>query len=149
MQEKLFNDEITTRLQELFETQLINPVELVYFTSIDECVTCEETTQLLGELAMLTDKISVRTYRIEEYPQLAQAYNVQLTPGLVITTPESESPIDYGIRFLGIPSGYELASLVQAIELVSKRDSGLKPETRTVLKGIVDPVELKVFVTPT
>jgi alkyl hydroperoxide reductase subunit AhpF len=98
---------------------------------------------------MLTDKISVRTYRIEEYPQLAQAYNVQLTPGLVITTPESESPIDYGIRFLGIPSGYELASLVQEIELVSKRDSGLKPETRTVLKGIVDPVELKVFVTPT
>jgi alkyl hydroperoxide reductase subunit AhpF len=149
MQEKLFNDEITTRLQELFETQLINPVELEYFTSTDECVTCEETTQLLGELAAISNKISVKTYDIDEYPQLAQAYNIQLTPGLVVTTPDQEGSIDYGIRFLGIPSGYELASLVHAIELVSKRDSGLMPETRTALKAIKDPVQIKVFVTPT
>jgi alkyl hydroperoxide reductase subunit AhpF len=149
MQDRLLNNEIRARIRELFNLQLVNPVELIYFTSRDECDSCEETAQLLGELAGLTDKLGVKTYIIEEYPQLAEAYHIQHTPGLAVTSPQSEGAIDYGIRLLGIPSGYELASLIQAIELVSRGDSGLKPETRAALQGIVDPVELKVFVTPT
>ena len=149
MQEKLLNDEVSTRLQELFASQLTNPVELIYFTSKDECATCNETGQLLGELAPLSDKISVSTYDIKGNTQLAEIYKIKFTPGLVITSREKTDLIDYGIRFVGLPSGYEFSSLIHAIELVSKRDSGLSPETRTALKDIKKPVQLKVFVTPT
>ena len=86
---------------------------------------------------------------MDENPQLAEQYNMELAPGIVITGREETEIIDYGIRFAGIPSGYEFSSLIQAIILVSKRDSGLKPEVRTELKYITTPINLKVFVTPT
>jgi glutaredoxin-like protein len=149
MQEKLLNDEISTRLKEMFAAQLVNPVELVFFSNQEECATCDETAQVLNELTRLSDKISVKIYDIKENPEIAKSYNLQMSPGLVITTADPNGSIDYGIRFLGSPSGYEFASLIHAIELVSRGDSGLKPETRMALKGIVEPVELKVFVTPT
>ena len=149
MQEKLLNDEISARIKEFFDTQVINPVELNYFTNNDECETCEEAIQLFGELAELSDEISFSTYDIEEHTQLAQQYNIQNTPALVICARDQNKTIDYGIRFLGIPSGYEFTSLLQAIGMVSKRDSGLKPGTRKELEALQVPLLLKVFVTPT
>jgi alkyl hydroperoxide reductase subunit AhpF len=149
MQEKLLNDEISARIKEFFDTQVINPVELNYFTNNDECETCEEAIQLFGELAELSDEISFGTYDIEEHTQLAQQYNIQNTPALVICARDQNKTIDYGIRFLGIPSGYEFTFLLQAIGMVSKRDSGLKPGTRKELKALQVPLLLKVFVTPT
>ena len=56
---------------------------------------------------------------------------------------------DYGIRFLGIPSGYEFMSLLDAIQLVSSGDSGLQPVSRELLAGLAAPLALQVFVTPT
>ncbi|HSQ16551.1 MAG TPA: glutaredoxin, partial [Anaerolineales bacterium] len=56
---------------------------------------------------------------------------------------------DYGIRYAGIPSGYEFSSLIQSLVLVSGRDSGLAPETRQALADLKQPVLLQVFVTPT
>jgi alkyl hydroperoxide reductase subunit AhpF len=68
---------------------------------------------------------------------------------LVICGRDQDKTIDYGIRFLGIPSGYEFSSLIQAISLVSKRASCLMPETRKEIKTLQIPLQLKVFVTPT
>ncbi len=133
----------------MFTTQVINPIELNYFTNKDGCETCEEAIQLFGELAELSDKISLSTHDIAEYSQLAQQYNVQNTPALVICARDQDKTSDYGIRFLGIPSGYELSSLIQAIGLVSTGDSGLKPETRKELEALQVPLQVKVFVTPT
>ena len=56
---------------------------------------------------------------------------------------------DYGIRFLGIPSGYEFMSLLDAILLVSGADSGLKDESRVLIAGASEALTLQVFVTPT
>jgi alkyl hydroperoxide reductase subunit AhpF len=100
-------------------------------------------------LAELAEKISLSINNIEEYPKLVQQYNVQNTPMLVICGRDQDKTIDYGIRFLGIPSGYEFSSLIQAISLVSKRASCLIPETRKEIKTLQIPLQLKVFVTPT
>ena len=56
---------------------------------------------------------------------------------------------DHGIRFFGIPSGYEFMSLLDAIVLVSGGDSGLAPASRTMLAELRSPLNLQVFVTPT
>jgi alkyl hydroperoxide reductase subunit AhpF len=133
----------------LFATRVIHPIELNYFTNKDKCETCEEAVQLFGELAELFDRISFSTHDIAEHSQLARQYNVQNSPALVICARDQDKTIDYGIRFLGIPSGYEFSSLIQAIGMVSTGDSGLKPETRKELEALQVPLQIKVFVTPT
>jgi alkyl hydroperoxide reductase subunit AhpF len=103
----------------------------------------------LEEISSLSDKLHLSAYNLDENSQLAQQYDVNLVPGLAIVGRQEDELFDYGIRFTGIPSGHEFSSLIQAILLVSKRDSGLKSETRKELKALTSPVNLKVFVTPT
>jgi alkyl hydroperoxide reductase subunit AhpF len=56
---------------------------------------------------------------------------------------------DYGIRFYGLPAGYEFAALLDGILAVSKGDSGLQPESREKLAQLTQPLHLQVFTTPT
>lgn len=146
---KSLNNELIDQITELFDAQLNYPVELVYFSKKDQCETCDDTTQLLEEIASISDKLYLRNFDIEENSQLAERYGIHLMPGLVIAGRDQDKLIDYGIRFTGIPSGYEFSSLLQSIILVSKRDSGLKPAIRNQLKELRKPVQLHIFVTPT
>ncbi len=146
---KILNLDLTTQINGLFEAQLNNPVELIYFHNPDTCDMCEETSQLLDEICTLSSKLHLTKYVMDENLPIAEKYNVHLAPGLVVAGGGDGMPIDYGIRFAGVPAGYEFGSLIQAIILVSKRDSGLKPAIRDQLKEIQQPVHLQVFVTPT
>ncbi len=53
------------------------------------------------------------------------------------------------MRFYGIPTGYEFASLLESVEMVARGDSGLAPATGEKLRSLATPVNLQVFVTPT
>ena len=57
--------------------------------------------------------------------------------------------VDYGIRFYGIPSGYEFVSLLEAIKLVGGAAPSLSPATLQALETLTEPLHLQVFVTPT
>ncbi|HKA61186.1 MAG TPA: glutaredoxin, partial [Methylomirabilota bacterium] len=68
----------------------------------------------------------------------------------------TESPVvvvegaqDYGIRFLGIPAGYEFSNLIDSIVAVSTGDAGLSDATKTALAELTEDVTIKVFATPT
>jgi len=56
---------------------------------------------------------------------------------------------DFGIRFFGIPSGYEFTSVIEDIADVSRGKVDLQDKTREVLAGLTEPVHMQVFVTPT
>jgi alkyl hydroperoxide reductase subunit AhpF len=56
---------------------------------------------------------------------------------------------DHGLRFYGVPSGYEFGSLVELILDVSNGRSGLGEETRRALAGLESDVRIRVFSTPT
>ena len=146
---KLLNDDIVRQVVDLFDSQMVHPVHMIFFSTTDHCETCDDTSQILSEVSAISDKIHFQEYNLNDNPHLAQMYNVELAPYLVITGSDGEEKLDYGLRFAGIPSGYEFTSLIQAILLVSKRDSGLSPRIREELKGIDHPINLKVFVTPT
>jgi|WetSurSiteA1Bulk_404760.scaffolds.fasta_scaffold02546_3 alkyl hydroperoxide reductase subunit AhpF len=145
----LLNEELINQIQDMFDSQLEHPVEILYFSKQDRCDTCEDTHQLLEEVTSLSDKLHLSIHNLEENPELAQQYQVVLAPGLVITGLENDKLLDFGVHFSGIPSGSEFGSLIHAIIMVSKRDSGLKPEIRKELKDLSIPINLKVFVTPT
>jgi len=149
MPTKFLDKEMIKQLSEVFDAHLEHLVEIILFYDNNDCASCEDTHHLLEEITALSEKLYFSAFELKENPQLAQLYQVDLTPGLVIIGRDADRSLDYGIRFTGIPSGYEFSSLIQDILLVSKRDSGLKPEIRSELKGLTKPVHLQVFVTPT
>jgi glutaredoxin-like protein len=56
---------------------------------------------------------------------------------------------DYGIRFYGIPYGYELQTLLEGVINVSKGRTDVSEETKKKLGEIKTPVHIQVFVTLT
>lgn len=131
------------RVREMLAS-LPNPVRLVFFTQTLNCDTCEPTKQILGELAGLSGQITVEEHNFLLEAEAAAAYGIDRVPAIAVVGAR-----DHGIRFLGIPSGYEFMSLLDAIQLVSSGDSGLQPASRELLAGLAAPLALQVFVTPT
>lgn len=110
------------------------------------CEYCEETRQLVEELAELSDKIAVEVYEFNPSSPEAQGYGVDKVPALVLLDDQGR---DYGIRFFGIPAGYEFTTLVEDIQDLSRHRTHLAPRTRERLQAVKRPVHLQVFVTPT
>jgi glutaredoxin-like protein len=136
-------------LQQEFASSLVNPVKLVMFTQTIECQFCAETRQIVEEIAGLSDKISVEIYNFVTDKAMADFYGVDKIPAIVILRTEDSGDRDYGIRFYGIPSGYEFTSVIEDILDVSRGNSGLQPKTKEALASITEPVHFQVFVTPT
>jgi glutaredoxin-like protein len=130
-------------VQNLFENIQDN-VKLIMFTQELECMYCRETRQILEEVAGLSDKIDLTIYNFQVDKEMADKYNIDKIPATIV-----EGKKDYGIRYYGIPSGYEFSSLLEDIVDVSRNDSGFSPESKAMLGKIDSPVHLQVFVTPT
>ena len=146
--EVLLNDEITSQVKEAF-AQLDQPVEVLFFGRQEDCEYCDQTLQLVEEVTGLSDQLHLSQYDIETDADLAEKYNVDKTPGLVIASRQGNQLIDYGVRLAGVPAGHEFSSLIQDIILVSGQDSKLSQKTREMLADLKEPVSLQVFVTPT
>jgi glutaredoxin-like protein len=103
--------------------------------------------ELVEELASHSGgKVKTEVYDLVRDAAKAQSLGVDKIPAIALLGAGGE---DRGIRFFGIPAGYEFMSLLEALEVVSRGDSGLSLETREKLKALKDPLDLQVFVTPT
>src|SRR5437773_6502983 len=115
--------EIRERLKEM-----VNPVKLVHFTQELNLEYGREAKELLEELAALSDKLSVEVYNFLLDKEKVTEYNVDKVPATAVRNGK-----DYGIRFYGLPAGYEFLTLLDAIIDVSKVLSGLSPEGNEML----------------
>jgi len=123
---------------------LPHTVKLVMFTTQQQPETSELLSQIAQEIvAVSSGKVVTELYRLEEEPDVAAQYSIERAPAIVVRTEEK----DYGIRYTGIPAGFEFASLVGAIEDVGKGDPGLSPDSRLLLASLRRPVHIRVFVT--
>ncbi len=123
---------------------MVNPVRLVHFTQELNLEYGREARQLLEELAALSDQLSLEVINFLLDKEKVAKYAVDKVPATAVRDGK-----DYGIRFYGLPAGYEFSTLLDAILRVSTGDSGLKPESREKLASLNQPVHLQVFVTPT
>lgn len=140
---QLIRDEDATVIKERLK-DMVNPVRLVHFTQELNLEYGREARQLLEELAALSENLSVEVLNFLLDKDKAAEYGVDKVPATVVRNGK-----EFGIRFYGLPAGYEFASLLDAIILVSKGDSGLSAVSRERLALITEPVHLQVFVTPT
>ncbi|MCD6455012.1 MAG: thioredoxin family protein [Candidatus Aminicenantes bacterium] len=136
------NDNDRSEIKKMLE-EMQNPVKLVVFKKNEGCTYCQETAMLLDEVSQLNEKLSLEIIDVEEDVKAAQEYGIDKVPAVSVVGDK-----DYGIRFFGIPAGYEFSALLGDIIDVSKGDSGLAERSRKELAKIDFPVRIQVFVTP-
>jgi alkyl hydroperoxide reductase subunit AhpF len=125
--------------------RLAGPIKLVVFSQeLTAGDLCRQNEALVREVAGLTDKVTVEILNLAIDRERAAAYGVDQVPAIVV-----EGARDYGIRFYGIPSGYEFSNLIDSMIVVSTGEPALSKETRASLDTLAGPVEIKVFSTPT
>ena len=95
-------------------------------------------------MAALDERISVVVLNPHIEREEAAAYGIDVTPAVVV-----EGARDYGIRFLGVPAGYEFSNLIDSIIAASSGEAGLSEDTTAALGGLTEDVVIKVFSTPT
>jgi alkyl hydroperoxide reductase subunit AhpF len=120
------------------------PVKLTVFATELGGDSNAQAVALIQEVAALSDQLSVTVLNPHIDRDQATAYGITESPAVVV-----EGARDYGIRFLGIPAGYEFSNLIDSIIAVSTGDAGLTDETKAALAGLTEDVTIKVFATPT
>lgn len=132
-------------VKEELQQGVTNPVRIVVFSQELECQFCKEARELAQEVAsLLPEKITVEVYDFVKDEAKAKELNVDKVPAIAIVGAR-----DYGIRFYGIPYGYEFNTFIDDIINVSKGTTNLAEDTKAKLKTLDQPVHIQVFVTLT
>jgi glutaredoxin-like protein len=144
----LLNDKVQADVRKALEG-MAAPVKLIMFTQgiqALECEMCAETHALVEEVAALAPvgKLAVEVQDFVADTAVVEEYKIDKIPAIAIVGTK-----DYGIRYYGIPAGYEFSSLMDDIVTISKGESGLAPATKAAVARIKKPVHIQVFVTPT
>jgi glutaredoxin-like protein len=96
------------------------------------------------EMGTLSPKIRTKVYDFVRDEKEAKKYDIKKIPAIAII-----GSSDYGIRYFGIPAGYELTVIVEDITAVSSGVTPLPADIKKKLEEIKKPVHIQVFVTPT
>ena len=139
----LIDDEVAQQLKDQLEV-LKNEVTLAFFTQEFECESCQTAHQFLEEFADLSDTINLEVYDLQKDSDKAEEYNVDNIPATVLLDQNKEYQ---GLRFFGIPAGYEINSFVNALKLVSGVEPELDDAIQNEISNLDKEVHLQVFVT--
>ena len=140
-------------IRQRFEQELKGKVKIDYFTQKasaiyvpgrEECPACEDTRQLLEEIASLSDTITLTVRELAEAPDEAKKLGVDKVPGIVL-----RGPANRPLRFFGMPAGNEFPNFVETIIEVSQTQVELSAEAAKQLKKLKERVSIAVYVTPT
>jgi alkyl hydroperoxide reductase subunit AhpF len=146
------NDQDAAFVRKRFAAELASDVTLEFFApSIggltlpgQDAEIAEYTRQILTEVAALSPRITLTVHSMVSEPDAAAQFGIARTPALAIV-----GAADYGIRFYGMPAGYEFATLVELILDVSKARPPLSEASRIALGRLKEEAHIQVFVTPT
>jgi alkyl hydroperoxide reductase subunit AhpF len=140
----IFRPEDEARVRELL-SGLERPVELVVALGPEESPVpgareidfSNETIRVVEGIASCSEHVS---WRAEDRPR-----GVDRFPA-VLVLPEGE---DRGLRYYGLPWGYEIGSLIGAVVEAGRRTSSLAAESLARLDALEQDLAIDVFVTPT
>ena len=140
-------------LRKHFEENITSSVEIVMFTQRSSpliipgkqpCETCEQTEELLKEVAELSDNIDLTVLDIASAATEAAAHGIDRVPAFVLKGAARGS-----VRFFGIPAGYEFSGFIADLVDTASGTTDLSDDTRSFLASLTEAVNIKVFTTPT
>ena len=139
----LIDDEVAQQLEGQLAS-LQDEVTIAFFTQEFECESCQTARQFLKEFSDLSDHINLKVYDFEADSDKAEKYNVDKIPAAVLLDKDNNYS---GLRFFGIPAGYEINSFVNALRLVSGGQSELDEEIKNEAAKLEEEIHFQVFVT--
>jgi glutaredoxin-like protein len=139
----ILNDIQKEQIKKQFE-KLTGDVELIVFTQENECQFCKDTRELVLELGTLSPKIKTKVYDFVKNGDEDIKYNIKRIPAIAIVGNK-----DYGIRYYGMPAGYEFPVMVEDIIDVSRGATSLPDSIKKRLSEIKKPVHIQIFVSLT
>ncbi len=148
----MISDQDRELLRERFAEEMLDPVTIVAFTKktqgLDaddlECEFCDETQQIVEEIAKLSDSIRIERHALSPDDPMAEDLGVDKLPALVL-----QGPRQGAVKYYGIPGGFEFNSLVEDIIDASRGSTDLSDDVKEKIRGIQCDAHIQVFVTPT
>lgn len=147
----VLSEQVKEQLRARFAERLRGTVQLTLYTRPGTgrlilpsglgCPTCDDARELAEDVAAASDLVQLEVVDVTR----SEAGTPQEVPTLALALPDEEPRI----RWQGLPEGYEFATVVDAIERASTRESGLSAESTVALSQLSEPVEVMVFSTPT
>ena len=142
MREPLIDESSREALTKRFQRELQSEVNLSVFIGPDNKEYCDFTVQLCEELNELDSRIKPTVYQNGDGK--ATDLGITRTPTVLVGWDQG-----YKVEYTGAPAGQEAGGFIEAISLVSRRDSGLQEDSRVKLRNIDRDVSIQVYVTPT
>ena len=140
----LISEKDARLLRETFEERLRSDVWVLFFTQEHECMYCRETREFLEELTSMSDKLHLETYDMVADAGVAEEHGIDKIPAIKLVGDQ-----DYGVRFFGMPMGYEFTVIVEDIIDVSWGTSDMDPEVMGNIMPIEGDMHIQVFISPT
>lgn len=138
----LFDVKVQNQLKEILKN-MKDAVKIVNFTQEIECPMCIETRTFAEEIASLSDKLSFETYDFVRDEEITRKYGVERIPAIVLLDKDGN---DLGIKFYGLPGGYEINSFLGAIIELSGTREKIPDDILERIKKIDKDVHIQVFV---
>jgi glutaredoxin-like protein len=139
----LFDEKIRQQLKDIFKN-LKDPVTIAFFTQEFECRACMDAHAFVEEISTLTDKIKLKVYDFQKDKKTADSFGVDKIPALVINDKDNTYR---GIKFYGLPGGYEINSFIQSLIEVSGAGQPLPEAISSSIKAVNKDVHIQVYVT--
>jgi alkyl hydroperoxide reductase subunit AhpF len=118
-------------------------VRLVLFSRDGgSCEYCAEAEGMLGDIAAADPRVKVEVLSLKKDAARAKELGIDRVPGIAIL-----GRTDFGLRYFGLPSGYDFIPFVETIRSAGNADPELAGETVAALQKLQKPVQLTVFVT--
>jgi glutaredoxin-like protein len=138
----LLDDEAKKQLEEIL-SKMKDEVELVMFTRETECETCADTRTFIEEFGRISDRIRVTVLDFASDRARADELGVDKVPAIAVLDKDGG---DTGIKFYGIPAGYEINSLTHAVLAVSGEKEEIPDDLLDRIWKIDRDVHIEVFV---
>jgi len=146
----IVDDRLREELRTRFSERLQEPVRLQLFIKPGSsrlilpsgvgCPTCPDAREIAEAVAEAGgERITLEVVDITVQPD-----GVDAVPTLRIGPLEQEPRIAYQ----GLPAGFEFATVIDAVERVSRSEVGLSDQSLDRLNLIKEPVEVMIFTTP-
>ena len=143
----IFDDKTKQQITEKFNAELKDDVyiklfstDLVLENNNSEYV--DFTKEFLKELSEINSKIHIDSNGM--YEEETKRLGITVSPTVIIGDGNGWYPVQY----FGAPAGHEAGSFIEAISMISRRDSALDPSSREKLKNIDRDMLLETYVTP-
>jgi len=140
----MFGEGDRIALERKFGSGMKDEVTLVVF--IDETVAgSKELVELANVLASFSPKIKVQVEKVENGKnQRMSEMRIENYPVLVVTKGEFSR-----IRYYGIPAGYEIPPITDAIVELSASHANLAPKSKSIMSTVRRKANIKIFVLTT